>query len=302
VNSQLAVSLRRIGAISGKIVTSFHGYNRPLAESERGRHVLDDLFREGDLFLVCSEHMKHWYEGFGGGRGRIVVHRYGVQTGRFASRRPSNQGPPRLLSIGRLVEKKGFEYAIRGVAQLIRDFPGVRYEIAGDGPERAKLESLIEQLGAGDSVRLLGWQQRTEVAALLACADVLLAPSVASRNGDQEGIPLVLHEAMAQGLAVVSTWHTGIPELVEEGKTGFLVGERDVAGINDRLGRLLRNPALRDEMGANARAHILQFNDLNTQNDRLVDIYHRLVRSPARRVPRIHHGGVRTPGVRVVPM
>jgi colanic acid/amylovoran biosynthesis glycosyltransferase len=305
-NGQLAVSLRLMGAISGKIVTSFHGYNRPLVESEKGRQLLDGLFKTGDLFLVCSDHMKQWYEQIGWGGGRILVHRYGVQTARFAPRpEADHQGPPRLFSVGRLVEKKGFEYAILAVARLICDFPGLRYEIAGDGPERSQLESLIAQLGVGDSIRLLGWQERTEVAALLAGADVFLAPSVTSRQGDQEGIPLVLHEAMAQGLPVVSTRHTGIPELVEEGRTGFLVAERDVAGISDRLGRLLRNPALRAEVGTNARAHIMQFNDLNTQNDRLVDIYRQLVHPPTWHVSGLpsdsEPAGICTSGVRFMP-
>jgi colanic acid/amylovoran biosynthesis glycosyltransferase len=283
-NGQLAVFLRDIGAINGKIVTSFHGYKRPYIESKSQNHVFDDLFTKGDLFLSCSDHMKQWFDRAGWGGGKIIVHRYGVHVNRFfPSKSPShNHGQVRLLSVGRLVEKKGFEYAIKGVAKILHVFPTIQYDIAGDGPERTKLEKLITKLGVGRNIRLHGWQERAEVLQLFGQANLFLAPSVTSHDGDQEGIPLVLHEAMALGLPVISTCHTGIPELVQDGESGFLVAERDVDGIADRLTHLMKHPETWPEMGQKGRKHIEEFNNLDRQNDRLIDIYQLLMDPHAR--------------------
>jgi colanic acid/amylovoran/stewartan biosynthesis glycosyltransferase WcaL/AmsK/CpsK len=274
-NGQLAVFLRDIGAMTGKIVTSFHGYSRRRFKDGKMSRVFDDLFEKGDLFLACSGHMKQWYDQVGWGGEKMIVHRYGVQVNRFLpSETPyHNHGPVRLLSVGRLVEKKGFEYAIRGVAKVLRQSPSLQYDIVGDGPERRKLERLITELGVVDHIRLLGWQDRAEVLRLLERANIFLAPSVTSQSGDQEGIPLVLHEAMALGLPVISTWHTGIPELVQDGESGFLVAERDVDAIADRLTHLVKHPESWRQMGQRGRQHIEQFNNLDRQNDRLVEIY-----------------------------
>jgi colanic acid/amylovoran biosynthesis glycosyltransferase len=283
-NGQLAVSLRELGAIKGKIVTSFHGYHCSYFKNEKRRHVFDDLFDKGDMFLVCSEHMKRWFDQVGWGRGKMIVHRYGVHVGRFIASKPkpTKDGHVRLLSVGRFVEKKGFEYAIRGVAKILRDHPNVQYDIVGNGPEGPKLEQLIAELGLADNVRLVGWQEREEVLRLLKLTDIFLAPSVTSQTGDQEGIPLVLHEAMASGLPAISTRHTGIPELVHDGESGFLVPERDVEALADRLSRLMEHPEIWHEMGQKGRKHIEEFNDLEKQNNRLVEVYRSLADPQAR--------------------
>jgi colanic acid/amylovoran biosynthesis glycosyltransferase len=280
-NGQLALFLRDVGAIKGKIITSFHGYNLPIFRSGKASAMFADLFKRVDLILCCSEHMKQWYEHPGWGVGKIIVHRNGVQVNRFhpAKAQANNDGAVRLLSVGRLVEKKGFEYAIKGVAKILRRFPTLQYEIAGDGSEKSNLERLIAELGVIGNVRLLGWQDRTEVSRLLGQAHIFLAPSVTSQRGDQEGIPVVLQEAMALGLPTVSTHHTGIPELVRDGESGFLVHERDVNGIADRLTHLLQHPETRREMGQKGRKHIEEYYNHGKQTDRLIEIY-RLLADP----------------------
>ena len=274
-NGKLAVFLRELGVIQGKIVTSIHGYGRAHFTKSGTQRPFAELFEKGHLFLTCSEHMKRWFVQQGAGKEKIIVHRYGVDLSRFIARTPSpdNDGPVCLLSIGRLVEKKGFEYGIRGVARILRRFPDIRYNIVGDGPERPKLERLIVELGIANNVRLLGWQEREEVLRLLERTHMFLAPSVTSHTGDQEGIPLVLHEAMASGLPVVSTYHTGIPELVHDGESGFLVPERDAEALANRLTCLMEQRAIWSEMGQKGRKHVEEFNDLEKQNDRLIEIY-----------------------------
>jgi colanic acid/amylovoran biosynthesis glycosyltransferase len=277
-NGELAVRMRQMGVISGKIITSFHGYNARYFSNGKIWKLYGNLANKGDLFLVCSEHMKAWFARQGWNVGKTVVHRYGVRLDRFvpATRRMDSRAQVRLLSVGRLVQKKGFEYSIRGVAKAVRRFPEIRYDIAGDGPEKPRLDRLIHQLDMTSNIRLLGWQNRAEVCRLLAQAQLLLTPSITADNGDQEGIPLVLHEAMASGIPTVATRHTGIPELVTDGESGFLVEEKDPDAIAERLIQLMQHPEKWEEMGQKGRRHIEEYNDLEKQTDRLVAIYRNL--------------------------
>jgi colanic acid/amylovoran biosynthesis glycosyltransferase len=122
-------------------------------------------------------------------------------------------------------------------------------------------------------VRLPGWKSRPEVVSAIHQADILLAPSLTAPSGDQEGTPVAILEAMAAGLPVVSTVHAGIPEVVENGVSGFLVAERDVLGLAAALQRLACNPELRGSMGQQGRSTILDRHDIAKLNDRLIEIY-----------------------------
>ncbi len=183
------------------------------------------------------------------------------------------------MTIARLVEKKGVAYAIEAVARLVSSGKRITYDvIGGDGGLRRDLERLIEDLGVWAYVRLLGWKNHDEVLRLLQNAHILVAPSVTATNGDQEGIPNVIKEAMALGLPVISTLHSGIPELVEDGKSGFLVPERDVDSLADRLAYLIDHPERWPEMGQLGRKYVEEHYDINTLNDSLVEIYQRLLK------------------------
>src|SRR6185436_3798725 len=200
-------------------------------------------------------------------------HHMGIDCGRFRFRaRQKEPGQaPRLLSIARLVEKKGVEYAIRAAARLRGvDF---HYDIVGDGPLRPGLEQLVRELDVADRVNLLGWKQQTEVVQLLEQAHLLVAPSVTGRDGDQEGIPVAMMEAMAMGLPVLSTQHSGIPELVEDGRSGYLVPERDVDALAEGLKRLLTAPEQWAEMGEAGRRRVEADYDIHRLNDRLVGLF-----------------------------
>jgi colanic acid/amylovoran biosynthesis glycosyltransferase len=278
-NGELAAAMRDLGAIKGKIVTSLHGYNIPQVKNGGIWQLYKNLEQKGELFLACSEHMKRWFDGLGWGGRKILVHRCAVRLGLFSNcqRASRSHGAARLLSVGRFVEKKGFAYAIAAVAKILQRFPNIEYQIVGDGGERRNLERLISELGIGHNVTLLGWRHREELMGLYRAADIFLAPSVTSRDGDQEGIPVVLYEAMAAGLPVISTHHTGIPEVVHDAQSGFLVPERDPDAVADKLVQLLEHPETRFEMGHKGRKHIEQYNDCDKQTDRLLQIYQLLL-------------------------
>jgi colanic acid/amylovoran biosynthesis glycosyltransferase len=267
--------LREIGALSGKLVTVFHGYDLSRYLKERGERVYDRLLAEGDLSLPISDHWRALLLELGASPERTVVHRMGIDCRRFEflPRRAPKDGKTRVLSIARLVEKKGIEYAIRAIAQLIESGHRVDYRVVGDGPLRSDLERLISRLQVGAHVHLVGWKDQEELVELMKEHHLLLAPSVTAADGDQEGLPVVLMEAMAHGLPIVSTLHTGIPELVKDGETGYLVRERDANALADRLERLILAPESWAEMGRRGRQIVETEFDIQQLNDRLVAIF-----------------------------
>ena len=267
-NGLLAARLRLAGAIRGPLVTTFHGYD---LTSWQGSYA--DLIAEGDLFLPISERWRARLIERGFEPRRIRVHRMGVDPAALPFvPRSHDGGPVRLVSVARLVEKKGIEYAIDAVAQLLREGLAVDYTVVGDGPLRAALEARSASHGAGDRIRITGWRDRAEVASILAAAHLLVAPSVTSSDGDQEGIPVALMEAMAAGLPIATTRHSGIPELVEEGVSGLLVPERDAAALADALRELATNPERWQAMGRAGRAKVEADYDIHRLNDRLVEL------------------------------
>lgn len=263
-------ALRQAGAVEGAVVTTFHGYDVSDTLRRRGPGHYAPLFRHGDLFLPISERWRERLVEIGAPPGRTQVHRMGVATERIAHavRRPGEGEPLRLLSIARLVEKKGIEYAIRGVAEASGRVD-VRYDIYGDGPLRPSLERLAGELGASAVVRFHGWTAHDAVVRRLGGYHALLAPSVTGEHGDQEGIPLAIMEAMAAGLPVISTLHSGIPELVTDGRSGVLLAERDDAAIARTLVDWARSPGRVAELSRAARADVVRDFDLGRLNDAL---------------------------------
>jgi colanic acid/amylovoran biosynthesis glycosyltransferase len=278
-NGNLGAWLKDIGAITGKVVTTFHGYDITKRIKKRGDRTYDHLFEVGDLFLPISERWKNELIKLGCEEQKTVVHRMGIDTSRFSfsPRQMRKDGHVQLLTVARLVEKKGVEYGVRTVAKVLKKYPQIEYKIAGDGPLRDDIKSLIEKLNITDKVKLLGWQRQEEIVELMKEADILLAPSVTSEDGDQEGIPVVLMEALAQGLPVLSTQHSGIPELVQDGKSGLLLPERDVEALAERLEYLVEHPEIWPEMGRAGRDYVERHYDINKLNDQLVQLYQQLL-------------------------
>lgn len=278
---RLAAFLREAGALRGRLVTTFHGID--LSACLRDNPSLyDHLLRHGDLFLPISDVWRKKLLDLGCPSERVAVHRMGVESSRFSfrTRRPETGRPLKLLTVGRLIEKKGVEYGLRAVAELGRRGLTIEYTVAGDGPLRERLERLADALEIGPSVRFVGWRNEEQIVALMAAHDLLLAPSMTDRTGDQEGIPVTIMEAMASGMPVVSTWHSGIPELVEHGLTGFLAPERDAAALAEAVRRILRDN-LWAAMGHAGRRRIEMEYDVRRLDDTLERHYRALVGRPA---------------------
>ncbi len=274
VLGRMALNLMETGALHGRLIVSIRGYDITKHIQDRPGFY-DELFARAHLFLPVSVSLKQRLLDLGCPEEKIVVHHSGIECQRlpFRERRRADGAPVEIFSVGRLVEKKGFACAIEAVARILPRYPGIRFTIAGDGELRGRLQSLIERLGVGGNIRLIGEQSHEAVIAWLERAHLFLAPSVTAADGDQEGIPNAIKEAMACGLPVVSSTHSGIPELVEHGVSGLLAPERDVEQLAAHLQYLLDHPECWPQMGRAARRRVEEQFDAGKLNAELVALY-----------------------------
>jgi colanic acid/amylovoran biosynthesis glycosyltransferase len=284
-NGQRLVQLRDAGLVRGPIFTAFHGYDVSRYIRLHGSRVYETLFARGDRFLPVSDFWRRRLIALGCPAERITVHRMGIDLGKFAFAPRCLEGSGstvRMLTVARLVEKKGVEYAVRAVAALRTAMRGgasgatgpvgLDYVIVGDGPLRSSLEQLVAELGAGDIIHLVGERDQRAVAAAMRKAHLFLAPSVTAEDGDMEGVPVSMMEAMACGMPVVSTYHSGIPELVRDGVSGFLVPERDAEALTLVLRHLVEHPERWGEIGREGRRTVEREHDVAKLNDWLVAV------------------------------
>ncbi len=269
-----ALKLKDAGVLRGRLVVSFRGFDATRF-IRQNPGVYDRLFREGDLFLPVSTSLKERIVEAGCPEERIRILHSGIDCSRFSyAPRYLNAGEPvRIISVGRLVEKKGFLPGLRAVRLLREKGIPVEYTIIGEGPLKSRLERLRRKLRLSESVFLTGWQSHGEIIERMSRAHILLAPSVTASDGDMEGIPNVLKEAMAMGLPVIGTRHSGIPELVEHGKSGFLAREGDVGDLAEQLIRMISIPEQWPRMGFIGRLRVEEQFDTEELSDRLVQLY-----------------------------
>jgi colanic acid/amylovoran biosynthesis glycosyltransferase len=179
-----------------------------------------------------------------------------------------------------LIAKKGLATALRAFAQFGQTFPDATFTIAGEGPQRAELDALAATLGIAGRVRFMGFLGQKELRALLAESHFFLHPSELGADGDQEGVPNAMLEAMASGLPVVATQHGGIPEAVEHGVSGLLTAERDPAALAESLLALATDPKRYTRMSAAAAARVAAEFDLDVQARALEAIYREAIAAP----------------------
>jgi glycosyltransferase involved in cell wall biosynthesis len=198
-------------------------------------------------------------------RAPVHVLHHGLELDRFVpSSSPVRSTPPVLLSVGRLVAKKGFDVLFEALARLKRDGVSFELRLYGDGPLRAELAAQCTELSIEENVRMLGECSREQIHAALADADVFVLTPRVTQDGDRDGIPNVLVEAMACGLPVVTTSAGGVTELVQHRVNGLVSDPGDVASIASHLHELLNNPGLRHDLAATARRTVEADYDVNT--------------------------------------
>jgi glycosyltransferase involved in cell wall biosynthesis len=264
------------------LITTFWGFDATMSRRKlllsgkpawiRYASLLARLRRRGTLFIAVSEFLRTRLLQNDFPSDRTIVHYNGVDLTAFAPADPEAEDAT-ILSVGRLVEKKGIEYLIRAFALVSAERPEARLAIAGDGPLRRSLEHLSAECGLSDRVAFHGSLPHGAVADLMRRAAIVCQPSVTAADGDSEGLPTVVLEAAATAKPLVGTRHSGIPEIIVDGETGFLVAEREVGALADRLLSLLGNAELRRKMGAAGRKRTEEKFDLRKQARRLEEIY-----------------------------
>jgi glycosyltransferase involved in cell wall biosynthesis len=185
----------------------------------------------------------------------------------------AERDPRLIISIGQLWERKGLRYLVEACGVLRDRGADFRCEIVGDGPLRAELEALIQELDLADRVLLTGPQPFPEVVRRYRRASVFVLPCIVTDEGDRDGIPNVILEAMASRLPVVSTAVSGIPEVIHDGETGLVVPQRDPAAIADAVQRLAADPGLAAAIGERANALVRAEFDPDRNVGRLLELF-----------------------------
>ncbi|MGX9117705.1 glycosyltransferase [Mesorhizobium sp. BHbsci] len=197
---------------------------------------------------------------------KLHVSPCGVLPERFT---PSKRERGRLLVVGRFVEKKSPHLTIEAFARIASRFPEARLDLVGDGPLMAQSKALVEQENLSDRVIFHGYRSTEFVQGMMQNAAIFVQHSVTARDGDMEGLPVSILEAMASALPVVATRHSGIPEAVVDGETGILVEEHDIESTAEALASLLAEPLRAARMGDAGRQRVLdRFTQRHTR-DRL---------------------------------
>lgn len=242
------------------LVVTFLGHDAStMLDNPRYQEALKRLFAYAEVVTVSHE-MADRLIRHGANPARthfinlpVPLDEFSAPTRELPADKIARGGRVTLLQVSRLQEKKGHVYALRALAKIAPEFPTVRYIIGGKGPMQAALEAEVAALGLADRVQFRGMIPRERVARLMAKADIYLHPSVTASDGDREGLPTSILEAMACALPTVATFHAGIPEAISDRESGYLAAERDVDGLADALRAALTDRA---PVGLRARAVI----------------------------------------------
>lgn len=271
------VNVNRAHGIAKRVLTTFHGYDINAYYERRAREYAA-LFAYGDAFTANSQFTARRAEGLGCPASKLHLWRMGITVDRFqfAPRAAPPSGPVRLLTVARLTPKKGIDVALRAVA-LARQRVShpLEYHVVGGGTAEARdeLVRLAADLGIADIVHWHSARSDVEVRRLMNDAHLFVLASRTAPNGDMEGQGVVLQEAQASGLPILSTLHNGIPESVIDGETARLVPEGDAGALAAGLVELVAHPEAWSRMGAAGHAFVRANFDLSVTNGVLANIY-----------------------------
>jgi colanic acid/amylovoran biosynthesis glycosyltransferase len=276
-------SLRELGGSKAPLVTFFHGADMSRWLDQKGKGTYAHLFERGELMLSISDFWVKRLVELGCPAEKIRVHRMGVDLRKISFKERTIKPGERvqILSVARLTEKKGLSYAIDAMNLLRQKRDDFDFHIVGDGPLRAELEAQVKRLDIASNVHLHGWKTQEQIFALQDSVHIGLTPSVTASDGDMEGLPVALMESLAAGLPVVSTYHSGIPELVKDGECGYLVQERDVPALAERLERLIESPELLVRFGRRGRELVEADFEIEALNDRLASLLREVAKRPS---------------------
>jgi colanic acid/amylovoran biosynthesis glycosyltransferase len=237
------------------LIVHFHGSDAYTYKVlDRYGKMYKKMFAYAEAIVAVSKHMVDQLVGLGAPAEKVFYNPYGVDLSKFKP--TSLTSEPRVLAVGRFVEKKAPYLTILAFKQLLERLPDAKLVMVGDGILRDVCRNILKSLHIEHAVALKGAVNHDQVAQLMQESRVFVQHSLVPKSGNSEGTPVGILEAGATGLPVVSTAHAGIMDAVVHGKTGFLVSEGDIDGMSEYLYQLLTNRDLAVEMGKQAREHI----------------------------------------------
>jgi colanic acid/amylovoran biosynthesis glycosyltransferase len=232
-------------------VVSFHGAD-VMVDMEKPAHraTTERMLRAVRLVLVRSRSLRDAVIRIGCPENKIRIQRTGIPVAEtpFVARDWPADGRWRLVQAGRLVEKKGCATSLRAFAEFAARYPEATFTIAGEGPLQNELQAQARQLGIAEKVFFRGFISQKELREIFYSSHIFLHPSETGADGNQEGVPNSMLEAMASGLPVFATMHGGIPEAVEHDRSGILVEEKDYSALAAKLLELARAPQRLSEL------------------------------------------------------
>lgn len=262
--TSVACHLHELAGVSYSFTAHAKDIYRHAVESDS----LERKLRAARFAVTVSDYNRRYLARFGG-TDRLVRIYNGVDVQRFAPNGAACEQPPLVLAVGRLVEKKGFVDLVRACALLRRDGWAFRCRIVGKGELDAELRAVIAEHGLEGHVELAGPMPRERLLGLYPRASVVVAPCIVGSDGNRDGLPTVLVEAMALGVPVVATDVTGIPELVEDGRTGLLVPQHDPAALAAAIRRIVTARGEAEALARAGRVRVERHFDLRTNVARL---------------------------------
>ncbi|CCQ10309.1 Colanic acid biosynthesis glycosyl transferase WcaL [Pseudoalteromonas luteoviolacea B = ATCC 29581] len=271
-NGVFAQQLRQLGLLQGNIATIFHGADiSAVTPSDAIGKAYRAMLASTELALPISELWAQQVRQLGALEHNIVVQRMGVELKRFEyAFLPHGREPLKVFCAARFSEKKGLLDAIDAIA-LAAEQVDIHFELGGFGELDTQIKARIEAHQLSNYITLLGPLSSEQVQQKLSQAHVYLLPSITASNGDREGVPVALMEAMASGCVVVSTLHSGIPELIEHNHSGLLAPEKAPQVLAEYLIALAGDDALRLRLATHAREKVTWFSDIDTLNSQLLD-------------------------------
>ncbi len=257
-------------------VISFHGVDVvKFIDREGYREALVSAFHEAKLVMARSVSLLERLLELGCPSDKLRLNRTPIPLGNitYKKRVAPQDGQWRMVQACRLIAKKGIFTILEAIALLIDRWPGLKYSLAGIGPDKEEIERAIARHDLQNHVQMLGWLSQEELQEIYGDSHIFLHPSELTSENDQEGVPNSMLEAMAAGLPVVATYHGGIPEAVTNGADGLLVPERSPEELAKALDEMMSNNEKFEEFSVKAAESVRERFGFEGQIRNLEDIY-----------------------------
>ena len=259
-------------------IVNFYGHDVIRLPREFGwRTRYKKMARYMSWAIAGSEDMKNNLIKLGFDKEKITTIKLAVNIDNIEFMQREKAGP-KLMMVGRCVEKKGFIYALKAIKQLKEDIPDITLDHYGNGELLSELKLYVEKNGLDPYVTFHGFKKNRDVLKALYEHDILLVPSVQAKDGDREGIPQTTVEGMASGIPVIATEHAGLPEIVKNKETGLLIPTRDSESLRKAVMSLYNEPELVCRISKGGREKVETELNIKLQIRKIEELYQKIIK------------------------